>query len=312
MKKLGTDAYNEIRSWMYRSARPLDLALWQLNFENGSRDKVVDLLGFYQNEDGGFGNALEPDSWNPHSCPYTTMIAIGLLRGIGFTDAEHPMIQGIFRYLDSGAHSSQDGWHFSIPSNDSYARAPWWTYDESVNAVQDMGITAALCGFILRHGDRQSALYAKAQGYVDKILEKVKHTEDFGEMGAGGLGLLAQDIEAAGLSRRFQCAGIKDMLAGLVNKAMERDPEKWAFYTPRPSEFIQSPESCFYKGNEEVVEMELDYLIDTRNPGGVWNITWTWFDLGEKYPKEFAISENWWMAGKAIDKVRFLKAFGRL
>ena len=60
------------------------------------------------------------------------------------------------------------------------------------------------------------------------------------------------------------------------------------------------------------MEAELDYLIDTRNPGGVWNITWTWFDLGEVYPKEFAVSENWWMASKAIEKMRFLRAFGRI
>ena len=60
------------------------------------------------------------------------------------------------------------------------------------------------------------------------------------------------------------------------------------------------------------METELDYLIDTRNPGGVWNITWTWFDLGEIYPKEFAVSENWWMSSKAIEKMRFLRAFGRI
>lgn len=312
MKKLGTDAYNEIVRWMYRNARPLELALWQLHFEDGSRDKVIELLGFYQNGDGGFGNTLEPDSWNPESCPYTTMIAIGILRTIGFTDTGHPMIKGIFRYLESGVHSSGEGWHFGIPSNDEFPRAPWWTYDESVNAVQDMGITAALCAFVLRYGDRQQPLFDRACGYVDKILERLKDTEDFGEMGAGGLGILVRDIEESGLSSRFDVSGLKAILDDVVGRTMERDPEKWAFYTPRPSEFIQSPDSPYYKGNEEIVETEFNYLIDTRNPGGVWDITWTWFDLGEKYPKEFAISENWWKGSKAMEKVGFLKAFGRI
>lgn len=97
-----------------------------------------------------------------------------------------------------------------------------------------------------------------------------------------------------------------------VNRAIERDPQKWSLYTKTPSDFISSPDSPFYKGNEEIVEKELDYLIDTRNPGGVWNITWTWFNLGEKYQKEFAISENWWMAARAIEKIAFLKSFGRI
>lgn len=312
MKTLDTRAFEEIKTWIYRNARPIDLALWQYNFESGSREKVMEMLGYYRNEDGGFGGALEPDCWNTESSPYSTMIAIGILRSIGFTDASHPMIQGIFRYLDNTEYCSEDGWFFCIPSNDNFPRAPWWTYDENVNAVQSMGITAALCAFVLRYGECQSALYAKACGYVDRILEKLEATEDFGETGVGGLGILLNDIIESGLSSRFDCSVMKKMLMEQVNSSIERDPEKWAFYTPRPSEFIFSPDSHFYPGNEEIVEKELDYLIGTRNPGGVWNITWTWFQMGEQYGKEFAVSENWWMASKAIEKINFLKRFRRI
>ena len=70
MKKLNAAAYNEVRTWIYRNARPLELALWQFDFENGSPERVADMLRFYQNEDGGFGNGVEPDSWNPESSPY--------------------------------------------------------------------------------------------------------------------------------------------------------------------------------------------------------------------------------------------------
>lgn len=312
MKQLSTEAFCEIRTWIYRNARPLDLAIWQWNFENGSREQVVRMLSFYQNEDGGFGHAVEPDSWNPNSSPYSTLIVIGLLRGMDVTDRSHPLVDGIFRYLESSSRGSEDGWMFSIPSNDEYAHAPWWTYSEASNALQNMGITAGICAFILRYGDRQSELYARAMGYVDRILEHVSHTGDFGEMGAGSLGILAMDIEAAGLSSRFDVSSVREMLPALINRTIERDPDKWELYTPRPSEFIWSPDSCYYPGNEAIVETELDYLIDTRTPGGVWNITWTWFDLGEAYPKEFAISENWWKAFKAMEKLRFLGAFGRI
>ena len=66
---------------------------------------------------------------------------------------------------------------------------------------------------------------------------------------------------------------------------------------------------------EEITEKELDYLIDTRPAGGVWGITWQWWDLYEKYPKEFAISENWWNEDPdvgAIGKLKFLRNFSRL
>ena len=163
----------------------------------------MEMLGFYQNEDGGFGNAVEPDCWNTESSPYAVLVVTGMLRRIGFTDSNHPVLRGMLQYLDSGAHVSEDGWNFSIPSNDAYPRAPWMTYDASVNRVQDMGISAGLCTFILRHGDRQSGLYAKAINLSGRILDKMKRTEDFGEMGAGGIGMLVQALEACGLGQRF-------------------------------------------------------------------------------------------------------------
>lgn len=297
---------------MHRNARPLELALWQYYFEEGSREKVTEELAYYQNEDGGFGNTLEADSWNPESTPYTTMIAIGILREIQAFDPAAPMIQGIFKYLESGVYSSEQGWFFCIPSNDNYPRAPWWTYSEETNALQGMGITAALSGAVLRYGDPDSKLYHTASEYAKQILNKVSTTKDFGEMGVGGLCMLIGDIEQKGLGAQFDCTAVKEKLPQLVNGMIERDVDKWSGYCTRPSECIPSPHAPAYEGNKEIVERELDYLIETRNPGGVWNITWTWFALGESYGKEFAVSEIWWMASKTIGIMRFLKNFGRI
>lgn len=44
----------------------------------------------------------------------------------------------------------------------------------------------------------------------------------------------------------------------------------------------------------------------------VWSISWSWFENKDKFPKESSISENWCKAYKAIDKVIFLKNFGRI
>ena len=124
--------------------------------------------------------------------------------------------------------------------------------------------------------------------------------------------MLLGEVMMSGAEASVPGEALMGKMAEVVNRSIERDTEKWAGYTPRPSEFIWGPDSPFYKGNEEIVEKELDYLIDTRKPGGVWDITWTWFALGEKYPKEFAVSENWWKASKAIEKLGFLMSFGRV
>ncbi len=49
------------KEFIYRNARPIELALWNYYMEQGSIDDVLHNLSFYQNEDGGFGHALEPD-----------------------------------------------------------------------------------------------------------------------------------------------------------------------------------------------------------------------------------------------------------
>ncbi len=312
MKKLDAKAMEEIRTWIYRNARPLDLALWQLQFEKGSREHLMDMLRFYQNGDGGFGHGLDADCWNPESSPYCTMLAIGIMQSNGLLYPGQPVVGEILQYLENSPHCTEDGWLFNIPSNDNWPRAPWWTYDEAVNAVESMGVTAALCGFILGFGDRQSGLYERACGYAERILSGFNHTVEFGESGLGGVGALVLAIQAAGLTQRFDCSAAIAEMENLVNRSIERDPGKWGEYTPRPSNFIWSPDCPFYAGNEDIVEQELDYLIDTRNPGGVWDITWSWFQMGEQYSKEFAISENWYKANKAVEKVHFLRSFNRV
>ena len=54
-------------------------------------------------EDGGFGHALEPDSFNPNSAPIETWQATKVLQQVGYGDSSHPIIQGILRYLGRAA-----------------------------------------------------------------------------------------------------------------------------------------------------------------------------------------------------------------
>ena len=124
--------------------------------------------------------------------------------------------------------------------------------------------------------------------------------------------MLLDTLEKTGLALQFDHKSLTEKVKKLVYNSIERDTSKWVYYTRRPSDYINSPESIFYKDNQDIITKELDYLIDTRPRNGVWNITWSWFENNEKFAKEFAISENWWKARVAIDKIIFLKNFCRL
>lgn len=312
MKKLTLKDYTEIKSWIYRNARTIELAIWQYYFENGSKEAVLSALEFYQNDDGGFGHALEADSWNPNSSPYTTLKAINILKEIGFNDKQHPIIQGIFKFLGSDAYFSENGWYFNIPSNDDHAHAPWWTYSMEANAFEGIGLSAEIAGFILLNADKDSEISNKALRISDFIIGKLSTADNYGEMGIGGYCVLLDTLEKTGLALQFDHKSLTEKIKGLVYNSIERDTSKWLYYTRRPSDYINSPESIFYEDNKDIIAKELDYLIDTRPQYGVWNITWSWFENNERFSKEFAISENWWKARVAIDKIIYLKNFCRL
>ena len=312
MRKLTLADYQEIKLWIYRNARQIELAIWQYYFENGSKEAVLSSLAFYQNDDGGFGHALEADSWNPNSSPYTTLAAINILKGVKFADKQHPIMQGIFKFLESSAYCSEKGWYFNIPSNNDYPHAPWWTYDMEANAVEGIGVTAELAGFILRYANEDSEIYKKALTFSDIVINKLSISGNYGDMGIGGYCVLLDSIKAANLIWRFDCNFLAERLTKLVYDSIERDTSKWAHYSVRPSDYIGSPESIFYKDNEDILSKELDYIIETRPQNGVWDITWSWFENNDKYAKEFAISENWWKASKAIHKINLLKNFSRV
>lgn len=314
MKKLTLQDYQEIRLWMYKNARHIELARWQYYFENGSKEAVLFSLSFYQNEDGGFGHALEPDNWNPISSPYTTLKAINILDGIKFTDSQHSIVKGILKFLENSKYCCENGWFFNIPSNNNYAHAPWWTYDVEVNVLEGIGVTAELVAFIFRYAEKDSELYKKALAYTDIIIKKFGKMDHYGEMGIKGYCVLLNSIEQADLTWRFDCKSLKEVLPRVIHDSIEKDMTKWVIKNNpvMPSKYITSPESIYYKGNEEIISNELDYLIKTRPQKGVWDITWSWFENNEKFPKEFAISQNWWKAYITIDKINLLRNFNRL
>ena len=305
MKKL----FNEVRSFLYRNAREVELSLWKYFFEDGSKIAVVTALMIYQNEDGGFGHALEADNWNPNSTPVTTEHALKILRSIDFMDMNHPIYQGIWKYLLSEKDLLDYGWRFTIPSNDDYPHAPWWNYSEKENEKEYYGVTAHFCAFILEYGDKTSALYHKAERMLEQLLQIFVTDQYFGDMGLERYMFLIDTISKLKMTK-YDTHNLQEILCKKITQSIEHDICKWTNYGVRPSNYIKSPASPFYEANKEIVQAELKYLVDTKPEQDVWPITWTWFDNMDKYSKYFYVSENKWKCFKAIEKMVFLDKFG--
>jgi hypothetical protein len=135
--------------FMLGQARLLERRLLATCFLGQPAAGVVDALRGYQNEDGGFGHALEPDKRCPASLPVDVETAFQALATAGTID--HGMVMRACDFLARTAAEAGAGGAvpLAFPVIESFPRAAhWteWTYQPGLNP------TAGLAGLLYRLG----------------------------------------------------------------------------------------------------------------------------------------------------------------
>ncbi|HOZ38431.1 MAG TPA: hypothetical protein PLH64_06785 [Anaerolineaceae bacterium] len=297
-------SFESARSFVNKNARPLDLARWMYLFEDGSEQNVLEFLAAYQNADGGFGHALEPDCWNPNSSPVQTWTATQIIKEINLEDKEHPSIQGILNYLSSGEDFNGHTWANSIPTNNDYPHAPWWGFYP--NPEPTYNPTASLIGYILKFADKDSQLFEFARGLVQEAyayfashfpLDAMHTVANFVD--------LYEYLAESGNDDILDMTEFNKLLQDQIRHVITYDTSRWAVdYVCKPSLFINTKSSAFYQQNEDICAYECEFLAKTQEADGTWAVTWGWGD----YPEEWTISKSWWKSELIIKNLKFLKA----
>ena len=301
--------FEKARAFMYRNARPLDLARFQYHFENGSKEAVLNILSYYQNEDGGFGHAVEADCWNPNSIPLHSNTASEIIREIDIMDSQQPVIQGLLKWYESGKHFNGKSWEITVESNNDYPHAPWW-HTESVSSCHtDYNGTAQIAGFIARYADKGSDIFKLGVRIANEAIEALSPDEIRDMHTCVCYMRMAELFEKGKATEYIPFDELKEKLHISINKLIVTDTSKWSSYVCQPSCFIDSKESEYYPDNKEIADYECEYIINTQHADGSWNIGWTW---GGNYPDEWAISKNWWKGQWIIQNLLYLKGFGLL
>lgn len=307
-----TKEFKLSEGFIMRNARPLDLAMWRYLFRGGSREDVLFALAAFQNPDGGFGWGLECDCLNPQSSPVQTLTAVGVLGEIGFSDGSHPIIQGILRYLDSGADFDENAgeWLTTVPTNNDFPHAVWWSFVPGMKPEQNplrYNPTAALAGFILRFAERNSPLYQKGEKIARSAVAYLTGGECPNEPHVTGcFSMMYEQLLQAGEQPEY-IDSLKMALLSRAEKEICLDPGRWQTeYVPKPSDYIKDRTSLFYKGSEELCAKECELIRSGQLEDGSFPVTWDWCT---DY-REFALAANWWKARFIINNMRFLAEFG--
>ena len=191
MKQLDRSAFERAREFLVTQARSLECALFMHRFEGAAVEGVLAELARFQNQDGGFGQALEPDLRTPSSSALATAIGLRMLRELGCS-ADHPMVRNVVAYLIATHDDDTQVWRVAPPDANAFPHAPWW-HDEDGSLTRLFNdfriIPRALILSSLHH-----YLTLVPADWLDEVTrETVKHIETVEVLGGGG----GSDLEYA-------------------------------------------------------------------------------------------------------------------
>lgn len=122
----------------------LPAAMIRYQWFGGSEDDVISALAAYQNDDGGFGNRLEPDIHHPSSNAFAARIAMQYM-AILPQEITADMRARLQTWLVDHQHEDGD-WHFSAESRSGFMQ-PWfaaWQHPALNPACCVTGLAASL------------------------------------------------------------------------------------------------------------------------------------------------------------------------
>ena len=182
MKKITKEDYERMRGWIYRYGVHIQIAKFQFFLENGSQDEVVKALSFYQNPDGGF-ISFDFDNWNQNSSPVALFYAYYILKDIGITDKNHPMIQGMIKYMENCEYCTDKGCFWSIPSNNHYPCQPYYLYPTAPWHAKDWPaenyVNNSYVEFVLKYFDKNSPMYHKILQVIEYRISFLPRLKEF-------------------------------------------------------------------------------------------------------------------------------------
>ncbi len=306
LKKLSKANLGKAREFIMTQGRPLEQAVYRFRFENGSADAVRAALEKFQNPDGGFGKALEPDMRAPESSVLATIRALQALSALK-TPASDPMVRQAMAYLASTFNETTGVWRIIPPTAAPHPHAPWWNQEQLDQAFGDFLIfpRAEVLAYLFMF-DPPSFPLGRRLTVLKDLLDKFEKSDN--PSAAGAVESCARlyetvQVPAEDKDRLYQ------KLVLFIPRAVEHDAEKWKQYCMKPTWLIRTPESPFLHLIAASVERNLDHEIDNQAADGSWTPNWTWYGA---YPETWPIAEKEWRSILTMQTLETLQAFDRI
>lgn len=277
--------------FIWLNAKLLDRHRYAYLFKGGEAGPVLAALRPYQNADGGFGNALEPDLRPPLSQPLPVWSALEVLDEI---DAiADPVVRRACDYLLT-ITKPDGGVPFVLPSIRDYPRAAWWqTADDPPGSLLP---TAGLAALLHKHGIDHPWL-GIATEFCWRQIESLESSNPYEVRMI--LPFLEQAPDRARAQQAFARIGpmIFDQKLVALDPAEPGEVHTPLNFAPRPDSLARPLFS------DEVIQTHLDALVQAQQPDGGWTFNW------QEWNPATTLEWRGWVT---IEALKTLRAYGRL
>lgn len=257
-----TQILETAHTFIVNNARLLERSLFAYLFRNGDRRNVINALLAYQNADGGFGNALEPDKRTGSSQPIDQEFALRVLDDTGF---ESSVAVQICDFLET--ITVDDGVPFVLPTVRDAPRAEWWD-PETDHPPAAINPTASVAG-LLHKNKFQHPWLARATDFCWQRIES------FQTLTGHDLLCILLFLEHVPERERAERAFEQISAYLLAGEHIAYDPDA-SGYVFKPLDFAPSPRSlCHRLFDEATIQAHLEALAGRQQADGGWPITWS-------------------------------------
>ena len=304
-KSLSPKAFEEAATFLRSQARPLEASRFN-NIFNGSdvADVLIELKKF-QNTDGGFGHALEPDLRAPESSALCSSIAFQIIRDHHIYRGDDIVQQGI-RYFADTLDQSELHWRIISETADAAPHAPWWNQEGREAEFRGFSLnpTAEILGYLLDYGESVIDERIILQ-LVERIVGSLRSLK---EIEMHDLLCCLRLLDSQNLPPSVYQSVLQE-LRRLISGAVSTSPEQWTEYCLKPLQVIARPDSPFMDGFEKSISLNLEFDIKEQKSDGSWSPTWSW---GNQYPESWEEANREWSGCLTFEKLLLLKRFDYL
>ena len=310
MRRLSCEAFDLTRKYLSAESRSLDYALFEYRFEDAPASRVTEALTAFQNPDGGFGHALEPDVRTPSSSALATGIALSILKEVR-QPAQDSMVVNAVGYLRRTLDQERRVWRAVPEDVNEHPHAPWW-HDEDgslARTFDDFLVMPRAQLVALLHHYRRLVPAEWLDSLTETTVEDIEAAEDkVFEGGGDALKYALTLVETDAVPQPYKDR-ILPHLRAHTDRVVCTEPDEWDTYCAAPLKVVPSPESAVADLVWDDLQRNLDYVIEHQTARGTWEPTWTW---GGAYPEAWREAEEEWRGHVTLETLTSLEAFGRI